>query len=125
MATSLLVLEGRKGRIEDKSERMRVMNAVTSSGGKVRHDSGGRLLLIDTLGNDEEILKKLPEGVRLLSAEEGAKESIADLDASESMFLDAVRTRISKEYRAKKEGQKPGETPEEIELFTQSCTPEE
>ena len=108
--------------LDEKGGRIRVINVVTSSSGKVIHDSGGRVILIDTRGNDKEIIEKLPQGTQLVPADQDVKSSLVDLDPSESLFLDALKLRNSKNYRYAKEQQKPGETLEEIELFSGPCT---
>ena len=108
--------------LDDKGGRIRILNVVTSSGGKVLHDSGGRVVLIDTRGNDKEILGKLPQGSQLVGADQDVKSSLVDLDPSESLFLDALKLRNSKKYRTAKQRRKPGETPEEIELLSGPCT---
>lgn len=121
MKGKLLVLEGKMDRIN----RIKAMNVVTSLGGKVRHDSGGRIILIDTLGKDKKILGKLPKGAKLVSVDQDVKSYKVDLDPSEILFLDALKKRNSKDYRSAKKRQKSGETPEEKELFTAPCIEEE
>jgi hypothetical protein len=124
----LLILE-RPARARDRRlgggiDRIKTLNELTSLGAKIRHDSGGRLLVVDTTSVDEATLQERLSGARLVPIDADVRDSIQALDESESLFLDALKIRTSPEYRAAKERQKPGESPEEKALFTAPCSPE-
>lgn len=118
MADKLLVLDTREARdraVEFRAERRKLLTAVTSAGAKVRHDSGGRLLVVDVPPDAEQALASLP-GVRMLPLDAEVKASLPNLDSTESLFLDALRIRTSRQYRDAKSRRKVGESPEEQEL---------
>lgn len=119
----LLVLEAEE-RKEDqryalRAVRRRAHNAVASTGGRVRHDSGGRLIVIEMMGDvaEDDLLSKLP-GARLLPVDTHLPEAIEDLDENDALFLEALKVRASQGYRAAKETRTVGETPEEKELLS-------
>lgn len=124
----LLILEA-PGRAEERGirggiDRIRTLNDIVSLGGKVRHDSGERLIVIDTAGLDEGVLQERLTGARLVSLDEDIEALVPDLGDHEELFLEALRIRTSSSYRRMKKRQKPGESPEEKELFSAPCTPE-
>lgn len=116
--------EKREDKLQARVNRVRAMKEVQASG-KVRHDSGGRLLVIDSY-DDDRILESLPPGSRIVSIDERLADSMSDLaidlDSSESLFLEALQIRSSERFREAKARQKPGETPEEQLMFTTPCT---
>ena len=116
MNNKLLIIE----RPEDRFSKVRVTNAVKAAGAKIRH-SAGRIFLLDTRENDEEIRRNLPEGTRLLPTDREIDTTLTDLEPSELLLLDAIRLLESPEYRAEKQRSRPGETPEEQELFSGPC----
>lgn len=106
-------------------DRRRALRALAEAQVKVRHDSGGRVLIVDA---DEEALKVLREtlpDVELLPLDVAATERVEKLDPQDALFVEALRVRLSSKYQEIKRGLKPGETPEEQLLFTASCTPPE
>ena len=118
MPDKLLVLDTREARdraVEFRAERRKLLTAVTSAGAKVRHDSGGRLIVVDVPPEAEKALAALP-GVRMLPLDAEVKASLPNLDSTESLFLDALQIRTSREYRDAKSRRKVGESPEEREL---------
>jgi hypothetical protein len=118
----LLVLkteEARRGRtLEFKIDRNQVLNVISSSGARVRHDSGGRLIVIYVPEEAEKVLSERLPKARLLPIESDVSDSIADLDATESLFLAALKIRTSKSFRDAKKRRKVGETPEEKKLVS-------
>jgi hypothetical protein len=104
--------------------RVKVLKEVSSLGGKVLHDSGGRLIVINTSEMDEALFARIP-GARLVPLDASVKDLVQDLDENESLFVEALRIRTSPRYRDLKARQKPGETPEEQALFTAPCILEE
>jgi hypothetical protein len=118
MPDKLLVLdttESRDRAVEFRAERRKVLTAVTSAGAKIRHDSGGRLLVVDVPPEAEKAVASLP-GVRMLPLDADVKASLPNLDSTEALFLDALQIRTSRVYRDAKSRRKVGESPEEREL---------
>lgn len=125
----LLVLEGkvrpRDRRLGPGINRAKALTAISEAGAKVRHDSGGRLLVIEAPARAEkELRERLPEA-RLVAVDADVKDELSSLDETESLFLDALKLRMSKSFRDAKRRRKYGETPEEKELFSGSCVREE
>lgn len=102
--------------LDFRIERTKALNAIVSSGAKIRHDGGGRLIVIEATAEAERSLARLLPGARVIGADSAAKESIAGLDSSELLFLEAVKIRTSKTYRDAKQRRKVGDTPEEKDL---------
>lgn len=110
--------------LEQKAERRRCFNAIKPLGARITHDSSGRAVVVET--DDRKRLEKvLPDNARLLDISQDIEKTIREPDESEALFLRALQKRYSKEYRDMKAGQKPGESPEEIEFFSAPHTPEE
>lgn len=106
-------------------ERTKTLNALSLSDAKVSHDSGGRLIVIEVPEEAEQALIERLPGARLVPIDSDVKNIMRDLDPTESLFLDALKIRTSKEYRDAKKQRKYGETPEEKKLFSASCVREE
>lgn len=125
----LLILEGeelsRDRRLEFRIDRSKALNTVSASGAAVRHDSGGRLIVIEAPEEAEKTLTERLPGARLVPVDADVRDMITDLDPTESLFLDALKIRTSEDYREAKARRTFGETPEEKELFTASCVREE
>ena len=125
----LLILDdersARDRRLGSRIDRARALNAISTSGAKVRHDSGGRLIVIDARKSAQDALEKALPNSRLVAVDADVKGSIPRLDETESLFLDALQIRSSKSYRDQKRRRKYGETPEEQALFEASCVREE
>jgi hypothetical protein len=109
-----------------KLDRSKTLNAIKNSGAKVHHDSGGRLIVVNTEKVEKELMKLLP-GAKLIPIDEKLSEAIADLDLepSESLFIEALKIRSSKSFREAKKKRKPGESPEEKEMFSGPCVRDE
>ena len=126
--TRLLVLEEAgavdRGRLGGGIERNRVLSAVAAAGATVRHDSGGRLMVIDASDETAEALGREVPGVRVVSVDEDVLARLPDLDQSDVLFARALAIRNSAAYRERKSRMTPGETPEEQLLLTAPCTPE-
>lgn len=101
------------------------MNTISSTGAKVQHDSGGRFMVVEVSDEEEKTLKKQLPGARIVALDSDVKKVEADLDESESLFLEALKIRTSKSYREAKKKSKPGESPEEKAQFSGSCVREE
>ena len=118
----LLILEAeersRDQRLGSRIDRAKALNAISASGAKVHHDSGGRLLVIEAAEEAAKALTRRLPGARLVPLDSELKDSISGLDPTESLFLDALKTRTSEKYRDAKRRRKFGETPEEKELLS-------
>lgn len=112
-------------RLGSRIDRSKTLTALTSMGGKVRHDSGGRLIIIETSKKAEKELSKRMTGVRLVPLDSDVKDIISDLDPNEQLFLEALKIRNSKSFRDAKKKRKFGETAEEKELTSAPCIREE
>lgn len=112
-------------KIGGEIDRRKVFKAITSSKSKIRHDSGGRFIVIETSREGEKELKERISGARIVKVDKDLKDSIPDLSPTEQLFLDALKLRGSKDYRDLKRLRVIGETPEEQELLTGSCIREE
>lgn len=104
-------------RLEARIDRTKALEAISASGAKVRHDSGGRLIVVEVPEEAEVLRERLPEA-RLLPVDADVRDEIANLDPTESLFLDALRIRTSEDYREAKRRRKYGDTPEEQELLS-------
>jgi hypothetical protein len=120
----LLVIESGEEQEPSGLARVRAIRAVEQAGGKVRHDSGGRLLLVERAGLDEEALREAAPGARLEPADAERPAPDRELDANDTLFLQAVRVRASRGYQEMKRRQVPGESPEEQLMFSAPCTGE-
>jgi hypothetical protein len=102
-------------------DRREEMAAIVSAGAKLRHDSGGRLIVLELPeGAEAALLKRLP-GAKLLPIGPELEAAIPGLDPGEALFLEALRIRASASYRDAKRQRKFGESPEEKLLATGSC----
>jgi hypothetical protein len=101
--------------------RVNTINALSPLGAKVRHDSGGRLIIIEIPEEAEETLAKNIPTVQVVPITEDMKVEIPDLNPDELLFLEALKKRYSKKFRDDKKKRKPGESPEEKQLFSAPC----
>ena len=115
----------RDRRLGFRIDRSKALNAILSLGAKVRHDSGGRLIVIEAQKKAEKGLTERLPGARLVPVDSDVRDSIPDLDSTESLFLEALKIRTSKRYRDAKKRRKVGETPEEKELISGPCVRED
>ena len=115
----------RDRRLGSRIDRARALNAIAASGAKVRHDSGGRLIVIDAPKAAQNALEKSLPDARIVPVDTDVKGSVPRLDETEALFLGALQIRTDKNYRARKRRRKFGETPEEKQLFSASCVREE
>jgi hypothetical protein len=102
-------------------DRRRELLVIASVGGKVRHDSGGRLLVVELPESAEPELLKLLPGASLVTLDAELSRPVPDLDEGEALFLEALRIRHSPAYREAKAKRVFGESPEEKLLATASC----
>ncbi len=118
----LLILEReellRDRRLGARMDRRKALNAITASGAKVRHDSGGRLMLVELPEEQTGELRELLPGARLVPVDADVRDSLSELDPSESLFLAALQIRTSPSYREQKARRVYGETPEEQALVS-------
>lgn len=108
-------------RLRLKFDRQKELRAILAAGVKIRHDTGGRLILIEVPeGAAKDLLLRL-RGARLVPADADVTALLKNIDPTESLFLEALKIRTSKSYRDEKKKRKFGETPEEKMLATGSC----
>lgn len=102
-------------------DRRKELAAIDAVGARLRHDSGGRLIVLELPdGAEAALLRRLP-GAKLLPIGAELAAAIPGLDAGETLFLEALRIRASAGYREAKRRRKPGASPEEQMLATGSC----
>jgi hypothetical protein len=102
-------------------DRRKEMAAIAAAGAKLRHDSGGRLIVLELPeGAEAALLKRLP-GAKLLPIGPEMAVAIPGLDPGEALFLEALRIRASAPYREAKRRRKAGASAEEQLLATGTC----
>ena len=107
---------------DKKEDRDEVINSLKNTPNKIIHDSGGRIMVIETREPDEEILRKVTRKVRL-SSDQIPERILTDPNSTESLFIRSFNLRKSPQYQSKMASRlPPGEEPEEKELFEGSCT---
>lgn len=111
----------KKGPRGERIDRTRELLAIAAVGGRVRHDSGGRLMLIELPEGAEAKLKMLLVSAKLAAPEGDLKGVSSNLNAGEKLFLEALRIRHSPDFRERKALRRFGESPEEQLLSTGSC----
>ena len=99
-------------------QRTKALNAISSSGAKVCHDSGGRLIVVEMPQKAEKLLVKRLPTAQITPLDSGVRKSIADLDSNESLFLEALKIRTSVKHRDAKKRRRIGQTPEEKMLIS-------
>ena len=118
----LLVLQpkerSRDQRLELRTDRKRALTAIAASGAKVRHDSGGRLIAIEVTDETAKVVAERLSDARIVPLDANVRDTIPDLDATEALFLEALRIRTSQRYRDAKARRVVGETREEQELIS-------
>jgi hypothetical protein len=135
-ATMLLILDaeapaaGDNRALQQRLRRSRALNVIATAGGRVRHDSGGRVIVIGLAGATDRdtaartIAENLPEAWLGPLGSDLAR-AVADLDPAERLFVEALRVRTSPAYREAKSRRRVGESPEEQALLSGSCVREE
>jgi hypothetical protein len=111
----------KRGPRGERIDRSRELLAIAAVGGRVRHDSGGRLLLVELPEGTETKLGQMLTGARLAAPAGDLKAVASGLDATEKLFLEALRLRHSPEFIARKATRRFGESAEEQQLSTGSC----
>lgn len=126
--TQVIILpEPRAGasRPESGIERLRLLGALTDAGIKVRHDSGGRLLVVDASEKAVKAAQKSGPAFDAVPLDGELSTRTGDLNAQDTLFLAALQLRLSPDYQRRKSEMTPGESPEEQLLRTAPCTPPE
>jgi hypothetical protein len=113
------------GRLTPKLERSKILNAVVAAGGKIKHDSGGRLVLVEMPKKAETALAKEVTGIKVVTADTDVTKAVKKMDTTEALFAAALKIRTSPAYRKAKAKRKFGDTPEEQAVLTGSCVREE
>lgn len=106
-------------------ERRRALSALAEAGIKVRHDSGGRLLVVDASEETVRGLRDTAPDLEVVSLDDEVVDRVGALDAQDDLFARALRLRRSARYREVKSRITPGETPEDQLLRSAPCTPPE
>lgn len=107
------------------SDRRLVKARLKQLGIKVVHDSGSRFMVIDVPKGEKDLKSRLPSGVELVAPEKVSPTLARDDDEQEMIFVQALKLRQSKKYRDLKAGQTPGESPEELEIYSAPCMEED
>ncbi|MEO8219727.1 MAG: hypothetical protein ABI563_02930 [Specibacter sp.] len=126
--TQVIILpEPRPGasRPESGIERLRLLGVLADAGVKVRHDSGGRLLVVDASDQAVKAAQESGPDFDSVPLDGELTQRVGDLNAQDALFLQALQLRLSPEYQRRKSEMTPGESPEEQLLRTAPCTPPE
>lgn len=111
--------------IESPSDRRVTRALLRRLGLGVVHDSGSRLLVIETPENPERLRERLPSGVQLLPMDKIPAALAREGDEHEVLFARALELRQSRAYREAKAGQVAGESVEEQEIYSAPCMEED
>lgn len=109
--------------LKEKREKEEILKLLSESGGKVIHDSGERVLVIEVPKNNESKLKaSLPNTSSLLrlTDHDNIKRNIIQPSPHELLFIDALKLRTSESFINEKRLRKPGSTPEEQKMLLES-----
>ena len=118
--------------LERKQDRAKTLRAIAASGGKVLHDSGARILIVEipadinikeTLEKGSSVKKTIIKGVEIngiliqkseiKNLDNIFKKQKKRLTEQEHLFVNAMELRFSPEYIKERALRKPGSTPEE------------
>lgn len=125
----VLVVPGQRpqdaGRLAGGVERKRLLGALSSAGVKVRHDSGGGLLVVEIVNEKQEAALRKYGGLEVLPFDENVGDRVGEIDEQDALFVRALAIRANPKYREAKRRRVPGETPEEQLLLSAPCTPPE
>lgn len=111
--------------LDNPKDRTSVLNKAKQLGVKIKHDSGGRLIIFDSDLSSNTLLKKLPKGIKKVAVDEENIELRKTLSENDKLFISALKLRKSKKYCQMKAAQIPGESEQEKLLVTGSCQMEE
>lgn len=109
--------------LKETRDRENILKHLAESGGRVLHDSGERVLVIEVPMNNESKLKaSLPTTSKLfrLTDSENVRNKIAQPSPHELLFIDALKLKTSESFINEKRMRKPGSTQEEKELLQES-----
>lgn len=125
----VLVVPGQRprdvGRLTGGVERKRLLAALASAGIRVRHDSGGGLVVVEIDDERQDALLRSFSGLKVENLVEGIGDRVGDVDEQDTLFVRALEIRANPRYREAKRRRVPGETAEEQLLLTAPCTPPE
>lgn len=88
--------------INDDAIDADVLDAVETSGGRVRHRYGKVVLLELSTASESALRSRLPSGARLLAAREIQRRPVPTGETIEAMGIAAQRLRQSQEFRRSK-----------------------
>lgn len=104
-----------------KSERDRetTLKAIAERGGRVVHDSGQRVLVIE-VPKRTRLKDKLLPTTKIVKINGNVKRAISRPSKHETLFIDALKLRTSRKFINEKMQREPGSTPEEQKMFETS-----
>lgn len=106
--------------LKDKRERKKILKLLTESGGKILHDSGERVLVVEVPKDKKDKLEtSLPStsGLFKLADNKNIIKKITRPSEHEQLFIDALKLRTSEAFIKEKKLRKPGSTIEEKEML--------
>ena len=105
--------------LKSKNDREKTLKALIERGGKVVHDSGERVLIVE-VPKGTKLRQKLPATSKLLLLNSNVIKEISRPSEHERLFIDALKLRTSKAFIEEKKLRIPGSTPEEQEMMLES-----
>jgi hypothetical protein len=105
--------------LKDKGEREAIRQALSERGGKILHDSGERVLIVE-VPKRTRLKNALPKTSKLLRLRDNVKRVITRPSIHELLFIDAMKLKNSRAYKLERMLREPGSTPEEKEMMIES-----
>ncbi|MCF3975075.1 hypothetical protein [Paracoccus salsus] len=127
MAKKIIVLGPRH--VEDDegrrpwAERAKAIKSIKGRGGRIESDNGGRILVVDDVEDEAALLRSLPDGAKVLAPGDDVASVMRTMEPQERLFAKALQVRFSQAFITQKKTRTVGESPEERELFSHTCTP--
>ena len=109
--------------LKETKEREEILKALAESGGKILHDSGERVLVIEVPEDNKvklEISLPRTSGLFKLADNKNIIKKITRPSEHEQLFIDALKLRTSETFINEKKLRKPGSTIEEKEMLMES-----
>ncbi len=105
--------------LKEKQDREKILKALKERGGKVVHDSGERVLIVE-VPKRTRLRGALPRTAKLLRLRDNVKRVITRPSEHELLFIDALKLKNSRAFINEKMRREPGSTPEEQEMLLES-----
>lgn len=104
--------------LKEKQERDKVLKVLEKEKGKVLHDSGERIIIVE-VPEINKMEERLPSTIKPLKLKESnrIKSEISQLSQHELLFIDALILRSSEKFINEKKLRKPGSTKEEKKML--------